>query len=80
MFFSLFVYFVIGSILYWAVFNSNDGITVDQNSISEKISEASVFFLWPLWIGFMLLLALFSPLIKIFFNIDIFEKSTWIKK
>ena len=79
MFFSLLFYFVMGSMLYWVVFNPRDGITVNQKSICEKISEASVFFLWPLWIGFIILLITFSPLLKMF-NIDIFEKSTWIKK
>ena len=77
--YQLLFYFVMGSMLYWVVFNPRDGIAVDQNSICEKISEASVFFLWPLWIGFIILLITFSPLLKMF-NIDIFEKSTWIKK
>lgn len=78
MYFLLFTYFVVGSMFYWVVFDPRDGVTVNQNSICEKISEASVFFLWPLWIGFIILLLIFSPLLKMF-NIDIFEKSTWIK-
>lgn len=78
------LYFMIGSGLYWHIVD-DIGDSINQNSISGKLFMLSVFFIWPIWISlttlvivvktiFVLVAILFSPLIKIIFNVDIFEK------
>jgi hypothetical protein len=69
-------YILIGFGLFAVVFADGEIVV---SSFSDKIAALSVFLLWPLWIAFVILVFLFAPMLKVFFNINVYDKRTWVK-
>jgi hypothetical protein len=69
-------YIFVGLTLFSIVFADEELV---PSNFCDKIAALSVFLLWPLWIAFIILIVLFAPMLKVFFNIDVYDKRTWIK-
>ena len=60
-------YILIGLGLFSAVF-ADEKLVVEK--FYEKMAALSLIVFWPIWITCALLVILFSPILRVFFNID----------